>query len=294
MEKNNFLNIFPMLLSEKEKPFNNKNYIYEIKFDGIRALVYINDKEITIKSRNGIILNNIYPELLNLKNMTKETCIFDGEIVLMENNKQSFFRLMERFKIKNKNKAITLKEKYPVTFVCFDILYKNKDLTDLPLIKRKKILDKFNDTNIFLKSKYFLKDGIKLYNIIKKNDLEGIIAKEKNSKYYPNTRSKEWIKIKNYKIEEFYIGGYINKKNKSMVIVYLAEKINQKFFFVGKTSLNKKSDEYQKIIKEKIIKNSPFENYNEAKCNYINPKIKVKVNYIQRTKNNHLREGFIK
>ena len=294
MKKDNFLNIFPMLLSEKEKPFDNKNYLYEIKFDGIRALIYINNKEITIKSRNGIILNNIYPELLNLKNITKETCIFDGEIVLMENEKPSFFRLMERFRTKNKNKAIALKEKYPVTFVCFDILYKNKDLTNLPLIKRKKILDKFKDTNIFLKSKYFLKDGIKLYNIIKKNDLEGIIAKEKNSKYYPNTRSKEWIKIKNYKIEEFYIGGYINKKNQSMVIIYLAEKINKKFFFVGKTSLNKKSDEYQQIMKEKIIKHSPFENYNESKCNYINPKIKVKVSYIQRTQNNHLREGFIK
>jgi len=63
MQKNDFLKLKPMLLKETKKPFNDKDYIYEIKFDGIRCLIFINNKEIIIQSRNNIILNELFPEL---------------------------------------------------------------------------------------------------------------------------------------------------------------------------------------------------------------------------------------
>ncbi len=293
MEKNEFLNLNPMLLSEVSKPFDNENFLYEIKFDGIRALIFINKGKIIIKSRRGIILNDIYPELLDIKNIAKASCIFDGEIVLMDNGKPSFSRLQERSRLKNKYQIQFMQKNYPVTFVCFDIIYKNKDLKNLALIERKNILEKFKDTNSFVKTKYFFKEGKKLFKKIQEKNLEGIVAKEKNSLYYPNKRSKEWLKIKNFKTNEFYIGGYIDEDNKNMMVIYLGELVNKKLNFVGKTTLNKKTLEYQKIKKEQVLTSSPFSNYNSSECVYINPHIKVKVKYIEKTKSNHLRQPFI-
>jgi len=293
MEKNNFLKLTPMLLHEVFKPFNNENYIYEIKFDGLRALIYINDGEIIIKSRRNIILNNIYPELLEIKNICKDRCIFDGEIVLLQDGKPSFSKLQERARLKNKNRIDYMIKNYPVTFVCFDILYKNKDLTNTPLIDRKKILAKIKDTDYFIKTKYYEEIGKDLFEFVKKENLEGIIAKKKNSLYIYNKRVKDWIKIKNFKIETFYICGYIDVPKNNIITLILGEKINNKYHFVGKVILGKKDILYKNLMNEKETKNY-LNNFNEKDIIYLKPKFTVKVHYMERTKNNLLRQPFIK
>jgi len=292
MKKNNFLKLKPMLLNEIFKPFNDKDYLFEIKFDGMRALIFIDNGKILIKSRKNIILNDAFPELLDIKNISKETCIFDGEIVLLEDGKPSFSKLQERCRLKNKYRINDMKKNNPVTFICFDILYKGKDLTNLYLINRKKFLDKFKDTNIFVKSKYFEEKGKDLFKFVKKENLEGIIAKKKNSSYFYDTRTKEWIKIKNFKEEEFFISGFVTIKNKNVISVLLSEKIDDKYFFVGKLLFSYKNKDYKKIISSKSVKNY-LENCKD-KSTFIKPLYKVKVNYMERTKNNMLRQPFIK
>ena len=91
----------PMLLKEVDKPFNDKDYIYEIKLDGIRGIVYVNKTTINIYSRNGKEITHLYPELENIKEIVSKNTIFDGEIVLFENNKPSFSKLLERNNTKN-------------------------------------------------------------------------------------------------------------------------------------------------------------------------------------------------
>ena len=294
MEKNKFLKLTPMLLQEIDEPFNSDKHLYEIKFDGLRALIYINKDEIIIKSRRNIILNDIYPELLKIKNMTKDTCILDGEIVLMEDNKPSFSRLQERARLKNKDKIKFMQENYPVTFVCFDILYKNEDLTSLPLINRKKILNTFKDNKVFCKSKYIDNNGIKLFDFVKKENLEGIIAKLKNSPYLYNKRTNYWLKVKNYKTEEFYIYGYIDDPKNYIITLILGEQKNNEHIFVGKVILGKKEKLYNKIINEKKINNKHLVDLKDKDINFIIPKYKVIVSYMERTKNNMLRQPFIK
>lgn len=196
-----------MLLSEI--PFNfSDNYLYEIKFDGIRAIIYASPKSITIKTRNNIDVTHLFPELFSIKDLVTKNTIFDGEIVLLENNKPSFSSLQKRLRIKNKDKINAASINNPVTFVVFDILYLNKSLLNKKLIDRKKILDKFNDTEYFVKSKVF-SDGENLFKSVRDLGLEGIVAKEKTSLYYPNIRTKEWIKLKNIKQDYFYIGGLL-------------------------------------------------------------------------------------
>jgi len=275
--------IKPMLLKEEEKPFDDKNYIYEIKFDGNRALIFTDGKSITIKSRNGNDLTNTFPELKDIKKLVNKKIIFDGEIILLDNGYPSFTKLQKRARLKDQNKIKYESINNKVIYIVFDILYENKDLSNYPLIERKEILNKYKDTDIFIKSKYFYKDGIKLFNVIKKLNLEGIVAKKIDSKYYYDFRTKDWIKIKNIKKGSFFIGGYII--NKESLSLLLGEYRNKEFCYIGKVKIHNK---YLSIIDKKKDINY-FINYNNNEAIFIKPKIKVNIDFLERTKNNNLR-----
>ena len=283
----------PMLLKEIYKPFNSKDYIYEIKFDGIRAIIYASPQTFKIVNRHNVDITPIYPELKKIQTLVKGKTIFDGEIIMMNNGVPSFENLQKRVHLKDKNKIKYHSLNNPVVFICFDILHNNKNLIDLPLIKRKELLSKFPDNDNFIKSIWIEEDGISLFNNIKKLNLEGIVAKEKKSLYYLNCRTDAWLKIKNIKKGTFIIGGYIENKNKFTISLLLGEKKNNKLHFVGKVTIGKKNDIYNKIIKLKKRTISPFINFKEKNMVYIVPNLKCKVNYLERTKNNHLRQPFI-
>lgn len=281
----------PMLLKEVNKPFNNDNYLFEIKYDGIRAIIFASTDKVIILNRYGKDITYLYPELEQIKEIVQSKTIFDGEIVLFKNNVPSFNSLQERAHLKDKAKIKNLSINSPVVFICFDILYDNKNLIDEPLIKRKEILNRFADNNCFIKSIYYLKEGIKLYKEIKNLNLEGIIAKKIDSKYLINKRTDFWLKIKNFKEEEFLIGGYII--NESKVSFLLGEYRKNEFFYVGKIGVIKKHVLTNKVIASKTLKKSPFQDFNEEDICYIKPIYKVKVKYLERTKSDHLRQPFI-
>lgn len=279
----------PMLLDETEKPFDSEDYLFEIKFDGIRTLVYVTPKTIKIVSRNLIDMTNLYPELQIIKSMVKGKVIFDGEIIGLEGNKPSFSKVQKRVRLKEKRKIQEQSFNNPVVFVCFDIIYENKDITNMSLIKRKELLNKYEDNDYFVKSKVINDKGISLFKKIKKHKLEGIIAKKKNSIYEINTRTKDWIKIKNYIKEVFYIGGYYYKNDNFVFSVLLGEYINNKFNFVGKMFISKKNKLFNLLLKEKEVK-SKFVNNDEEGIIYVNPKYCCEVQYIERTEGNNLRQ----
>ena len=280
--------ITPMLLSESNKIPTSKNYIYELKYDGIRALIYITSNNIKIYTRNKIDITHLFPELIKLKEVIKRNVILDGEIICTKDGKPNFSKLLNRIRLKNKDKILSQSTWNRSTYICFDILYNDKDITNLSLLERKKILNKYKDNNIFIKSKIFY-DGKKLFKTIKKFNLEGIVCKDINSIYIPNTRTNNWIKIKNYITESFYIGGYTIKNN-NQISIYLGELINNKLNYVGKVFVSKKLKLYNKILNLKQSTNK-FINL-EENITYIKPTIKVKIRYIERTENNHLREAF--
>lgn len=279
-------NFTPMLLKEIDKPFNSKKYYYELKYDGYRALIFVNKNEIYIQSRNKNDITFLYPELSNIKKIVNKNVIFDGEIVIFENNKPSFNKISKRSKLKNKN--IIKKESInnPVIFIAFDILYENKDLTNLSLIERKKILEKYQDTDFFIKSKVYLNNGIKLYNFVKKNNLEGIVIKDINGLYHINKRTSDFIKVKNIKSDNFFIAGYINN-NKYTSSLVLCEKYNNDYIYVGKVLISKKNNIYKKILNIKKCKN--YLKIENNDITFIKPILSCKINYLERTKNGHLR-----
>ncbi len=281
----------PMLLKEIDKPFNSLDYIYEMKYDGIRALCFTDGKSISFISRNNHDLTSNFPELKCIKEAVNKDVIFDGEIVLLDKKGYpTFAGLLKRNRIKNSDKINYYSKTDPVIYVAFDVLYENTDLTDKTLMERKNILEKYKDTDFFIKAKYMEKEGVRLFKEIKKLNLEGIVAKNKNSTYHINKRTDDFIKIKNIKRDEFIIGGYEIKKQN--ITIYLGEKTNQGLFFVGKCSLSLNHPDATKILSLSKSKN----NFSDLEENIVYTKLNLHcyIDYTEKTKNNHLRHPVFK
>lgn len=283
--------IKPMLLGEVREVFDSKEYLYEVKYDGIRVLVFVSKDKVVIRSRYGIDITGLFPEMMVLCKMVKGNVIFDGEIIMLDNNKVSFSKLQKRIHLKNKKTIEFLSKTNPVIFICFDVIYEGKDLINLSLLERKGVLSNYKDNDVFIKSTYVIGAGTKLFNAIKKLDMEGIVAKKINSKYLVNERSDNWLKIKNYKSGNFIILGYINKEESHVISLVLGEHLNKKIVYVGKVILGKKRNLADKILKMK--KSKAVVKIKDKDVIYIKPEIKCLIKYLERTENGLLRQPFV-
>ena len=226
-------NLKPMLFYEG-KLFNSEEYIYEIKFDGHRTIIYLDHNYINIRSRNNKDVTSLYPELNEVKKLVKRKCILDGELIILENGKPNFFKMQKRSLMTN---TIRIKQESinnPVIFIAFDILYYDqKDLTNYPLIKRKEYLEKkVKENDYLIISKYVEYNGIELFKQIKKEQLEGIVAKRKDSIYQVNKRVHDWLKIKCIKEKDFYVLGIREENKKIKTIVIGSIKNNKLILFI--------------------------------------------------------------
>ena len=276
-----------MLLREEEKVFQNQDFLYEIKFDGIRALIYVSKNSFKIISRKGNDLTDKYPELREMQKIVgKSNIIFDGEIIATDNGIPSFSYLQKRNRVKKVSDQLI--EEIPVNFVVFDILYDSKDVTNLPLIERKKLLERYSDTSFFIKSKVY-QDGISLFKLVKKVGLEGIVEKKKNSLYFLGERSADWIKVKNIKVDNFFVHGYLEKTNTFSLL--LGEYKHNELEFVGKVSVNKRHELISILCKMKKI-NNQFVNFDEDGV-FVKPIHEVRVRFLERTQSGMLRHAVI-
>jgi ATP-dependent DNA ligase len=186
----------PMLAQSSDAPFSSDDWIFEIKWDGIRAISYLNEG-LSIKSRNGYDLSNNFPELGELKGLARNV-VLDGEIVVMVDGRADFQAVVERSKASSPLNATYLSQKHPATYIIFDILEKDgKPLIALPLVERKKILkETVRDGRSAVLSVFVEEDGETYYKAAVGRGVEGVMAKKKDSPYEPGRRSSNWLKIK--------------------------------------------------------------------------------------------------
>ena len=198
----------PMLAKPADAPFNSKDWIFEVKWDGIRAVSYI-DGEISIKSRNNKDLRDNFPELQELKDLTNNA-VLDGEIVVMKEGRADFQALLERSRSTSVRDIEHAARKSPATYVVFDILEKDgKPLIDFPLIERKRVLKEFlKEGEHVVLSMFAEEEGETYYDAALKKGVEGIMAKKKDSLYEPGLRSGSWLKIKKIASCDCVIFGY--------------------------------------------------------------------------------------
>jgi len=281
----------PMLLTQKSEPFNSKDYLFEIKFDGIRCFAYLEkDKTILVNKRFKDV-SKVYPELSNLHNYVKQSCLLDGELVYIgKDNKPNFSILQSRSIVTNPFKIKQLMQQFPIKFIAYDILIVDeKEIIDLPLLRRKKLLSKIVKKNDWLEvSNFVLEFGIQLFNLVKKEHLEGVVAKKLDSLYYPNTRTKNWIKIKDLKEQDFVADGLIFDKL-NLKYILLAEKQNTKWEYRGKVYCPNPNDkDFLKNFANKHKTRALFKtDYDNVV--WLNPTIKITVSYMMLTHRGHMR-----
>ncbi len=263
-------NISPMLLNEVKEPFDDDDYIYELKLDGIRCVAYIEPKSVTLQNKRFKDLTDIYPELSDIRKCVKKRVILDGELVVLTDGKPDFYAVQKRSLMKNSFRISFAAKKNPVQFVAYDILYfDGKDLTDKPLLKRKEILFKNVKEGFNLSiSRWIEKSGVAFFELAKKENLEGIVAKKKDGLYHIGKRTSEWIKIKVMQDEDLLVLGYQpdeNGKVKDLILGYYDE--SGVLQYRGKVYLGVSKAE-QKIIAEFAKKNTVkipwFDKYKNA------------------------------
>lgn len=287
--------IKPMLIAEMKEPFDDPNFIYELKLDGIRCIAYLDKDSTVLRNKRNLNLNARFPELSNINETVNEKCILDGELIVMKDGDPNFFEIQRRSLMSDKFKIKTLSSKYPATFTAFDILYyKYKSVIDLPLIERKHLLEKaINENETLSVSRYIEEQGIMFYKLAKEKDLEGIVAKNKNSKYYLDKRTKDWIKIKNLKDDDYVVCGYIEKEN-NVVSIILGQYRNDELIYKGHVTMGVSREEFNIIKNTQKIEN-PFntsvDNYNSI---FIKPQNVYTVKYMMKTQSGGLRQPVFK
>lgn len=251
-------NISPMLLNEVKEPFDDEDFIYELKLDGIRCVAYVEPKSVTLKNKRFKDVTGIYPELSDICKCVKKRVILDGELVVLIDGKPDFYALQKRSLMGDKFRISIAAKKNPVQFVAYDILYLDgKDLTDRPLMERKEFLSKaVTEWHNLSISRWIEKNGVAFFELAKKESLEGIVAKKKDGLYHIGKRTSEWIKIKVMQDEDLLVLGYQpdeDGKVKDLILGYYDEKGELKCR--GKVYLGVSKAE-QKIIAEFAKKNT--------------------------------------
>ena len=249
-------NIKPMLISEMKAPFNDPDWIYELKLDGIRCIAYLDSATELRNKRNDRLLPKV-PELSNLHRFAKERCILDGELVILRNGVPDFFELQKRTLTSNQFKLMLSIENYPACFVAYDILYrKDTPLLELPLLERKGLLSEtINEDPQLAVSRYIPERGIELFDLAKLQQLEGVVAKKNNSKYYLDKRTKEWIKFKFLADQDYVVCGYIIK-DKGITSIILGQYSGADLVYKGHVTFGVK---YGDLGRLKTLEESPFE-----------------------------------
>jgi DNA ligase-1 len=267
--------VSPMLLnySKNNLPFNSDKHIAELKLDGIR-LINSNMDQVNLYSRHNNNITAKFPELHD--NPTPKGTILDGELIVTDKEgKPDFESMMTRFQSKRK--------KPPVTFCAFDIIkYKGNDVTGLPLMERKKILEEsFIENDYYKRVKVIEDNSIGYFNVIKQHGLEGIVIKDKASRYEVSKRSWSWMKVINWTEVEVYISGY-KKHGFGWLVSIGDEKINHPVGVVefGVDIAHKKAFGY--FRKQLVIGE-------DRSFVYLEPIIRVKVKTRNWTKKGNLR-----
>jgi bifunctional non-homologous end joining protein LigD len=244
--------IEPMKAKLVEEPPATGDWIYELKFDGIRLIGVKRDEKVSLLSRNENELTGRFPEIVEaIKALPARECVIDGEVVALDEEGRSSFQLLQAREMEGR--------KIPVYFYAFDLLQLDgKSLMSLPLEARKNVLEKLcaDARDPIRYSGAIGGDAKRLLEEVKRRGLEGIIGKQRSSVYEPGRRSGAWIKLKCVNEQEFVMGGYTppqgSRKYFGAILVGYYQ--NKKLVFAGKVgtgfTVKSLSTLYKKFQKE--------------------------------------------
>jgi len=287
----------PMLIGTEGQPFDSEEYIYELKLDGERCIAYLDSDKTILKNKRNILMLPKVPELENIHENVNVRCILDGELAVIKDGKPDFFEIQKRSMMSNPFKIDMAAKKYPACFTAFDILYyKNRQVTDLPLTERKELLQKAvkSENGRFAVSRFIEKNGVGFYNLAKQQELEGIVAKRKDSRYYFDRRTKDWIKIKYLQDDDFAVLGFVPKEN-SMNSIILGQYQKGQLVYKGHVTLGVGGEPFRRISASDKT-DCPFSEIPKGNENavWIKPELVCTVKYMMKTESGGMRQPVFK
>jgi bifunctional non-homologous end joining protein LigD len=286
----------PMLAKVAPKPFTDKDWVFEIKWDGFRAIAYV-EKEFSLKSRNQKELKQNFPELEQLKQLCNNLVI-DGEIIIMREGKPDFQSLLERSQAVSPGEIKRQGTRSPAIYVVFDVLEKDeKPLTNLPLIERKRILrESLKEGSNVILNDFLEEKGEAYYASAIEKGLEGVIAKRKDSRYEEGLRTGSWLKIKKLHVCDCVIFGYTRGADSreatfGALVLGVYDK-NRKPVYLGKVGTGF-SEKKLKLLTSKFqelkTEVAPFETEDSERTTWLKPKLVCEVFYQTITRDLKLR-----
>jgi bifunctional non-homologous end joining protein LigD len=286
--------IHPMLAESIDKPFDGEDWLFEIKWDGYRAIAFIENGKVKLVSRNQNDLTPRYPELKELpQSIHAKTAILDGEVVALDDEGRASFTLMQqRTGFRQGGKRAAAKADVHVLYYAFDLLYLDGfDWRRVPLEQRKEKLQSLLVAGDSLRySDHYAAQGKALFDVAREKKLEGILAKKRNS-FYEERRTQEWLKIKITHRIECVVGGYTEPEGSrahfgSLVLgLYDHEARLIHVGQVGSGFDQKLLDEIWKLLKKLETKKNPFFGEVEAlrKTLWVKPELVAEVEFAEWT-----------
>jgi bifunctional non-homologous end joining protein LigD len=289
--------LLPMLAAQGEKPFSDRNWLFEIKWDGVRALTWIRNGKIEMRSRNGNSITAQYPELARLPmHFDAEEALLDGEIVVLEpDGRSSFERLQQRMHVSAP--SVALLRTHPVAYYLFDLLYCDGfDLRDAPLGERKQLLKQLLAPGGPIRfSDHQVERGKELFALAQQTGLEGIIAKHAESAYV-SKRSPAWLKLKVTREVDAVIGGWTaprqSRRHFGALSLGLYEGSRLRYIGgVGSGFDDQKLEKIFALLQKIAVKKCPFTPVpvTPEPPSWVAPRFVARVRYGEWTQEKHLR-----
>ncbi|WP_312820036.1 DNA ligase D [Kaistella carnis] len=276
--------ITPMLAKVGEKPFNDKEWVFEIKWDGYRAISDLREDSIKLYSRNGLNYAEKFSKIVKALEDQKFPMVLDGEIVAFNADGKPDFQTLQKI---DENPDLAM------TFQVFDLLWLNGHSTEsLTLIERKELLKEALVENEVVKyCEHIPEHGKDFFDQIKKMELEGMMAKKADSNYSEGVRSSDWLKIKFQNTEDVLICGFTDPKGsrKNFGALILGTFIDDQLQYCGNagTGFNDESlKKLHEIFKPFITEKCPFEEIPKTNgpATWLKPELVCEIKYTEKTK----------
>ena len=281
----------PMKAQLVDAAFDDDRWLFEVKWDGIRLVSFIDNGKVSLQTRAGRIVDDEYPQLQAVSRLVNaKQAVLDGEIVALDEEGRPSFQLLQ-------NRG---KEPHPMQYVVFDIVYLDgQRLFRVPLEDRKRLLrDIVRDSDLLKYSEHVLGEGKAFFKAAQQKQLEGIVAKLRDSPYQPGMRSSAWLKIKAVRQQEVVIGGFTEprggRRHFGALIVGVYE--DGKFVYAGHVGggFDERSlESLAKLMKPLTVKTSPFSGEpprGNEKPTWVRPKLVAEVKFAEWTRDGVMRQ----
>jgi bifunctional non-homologous end joining protein LigD len=287
--------VYPMLATSIEAPFDSPEWLFEIKWDGYRAVAFIDNGRLRLVSRNQNDLTAQYGELQDMpKSVDAKTAVLDGEIIALDEHGRSSFSLMQqRTGFRDRHRRLAPQPDINVLYYAFDLIYLDGyDLHRVPLEERKRTLASLLHTpnDMIRYSEHFAGEGKALFDAARRQGLEGILAKKREA-FYEERRSRDWLKIKITHRLEAVIGGYTDPEGSrpyfGSIVLGLYDD-QARLIHVGQAGSgfdHKTLAQIWKLLKKLDTNNSPFHGPVDAlrRTHWVRPELVAEIQFSEWT-----------